>query len=155
MNIPFVSLLFQGIPEITAVVILAFVIARVPLKWNKALLLGTILAFCVYVVRLLPIPFGSHTILLLFLLFIVLTRSAKGDAGLSFIACLVSLLALAIYEFTCFSLFMQITGFKSEAIFKEDLLLRILVGELQVLLLLFSAFLLNKFLHKRDFANFQ
>ena len=153
MRIPFVSLLLQGIPELTAVVILAFAIARIPLKWNRALLIGTILAFCAYVVRLLPFPFASHSILLLFLLFIVLTRSSKGDVSLSFLASLSSLFALVICEFSCMSLVMYIFGFTPQTLFK-NLVIRIAVGEPQVILLLVSSFLLNKFYIKSDCLDF-
>lgn len=148
MNIPFISLLLQGIPELTAVVLLSFVIAGIPLKWKRALLIGTILGLCGYVVRQLPIPFGSHTILLLFLLFMVLTKLSKGNVGLSFIASVLSLLTLTIYEFISFSLFMQIFGFTPETLFK-NLVIRIVVGEPQVVLLLVSAFLFNRFIDRK------
>lgn len=153
MKISFVSLLFQGIPEITAIVILAFVIAEIPLKWYKAFLIGTILAFCMYVVRLLPIPFGFHSILLLFLLFIVLTKSSEGDVGLSFIASSLSSLTLAIYEFGCISLIMYIFEFTPETLFKNPVMI-IVVGEPQVILLLVTACLVNKFMSGKRLQKF-
>ncbi len=143
IKIPLIALLLQGIPEETAVVTLAFVIAGIPLKWNRVLLTGIVLAFCAYVIRLFPIPFGIHTILLLFILFIILSRLSKGDLGLSFIASSSSFLALAIFEFSCMSLFMQTFGLTPKTIF-DNLVIRIVVGEPHVLLLFISAFLLNK-----------
>lgn len=143
IKIPLIALLLQGIPEETAVITLAFVIAGIPLKWNRVLLTGIVLAFCAYVVRLFSIPFGIHTILLLFTLFIILTRLSKGDVGLSFIASSLSFLALGILEFSCMSLFMLVFGFTPETLF-NNLVIRIVVGEPQVLLLFISAFLLNK-----------
>ncbi|HBW35113.1 hypothetical protein [Desulfosporosinus sp. BICA1-9] len=104
MNIPVIVMLLQGIPEGTAITTLAFVISGIPLKLNKILLIGTALTVCAYVVRLFPIPFGLHTILLMFLLFIVLTILSKRDIGLSFMASLLSCLALIIFETACFSL---------------------------------------------------
>lgn len=143
MRIPLLALLLQGIPEQIAVITLAFVIAGIPLKRYKILLIGIFLAFCAYVVRLFPIPFGLHTILLLFILFIILTRLSKGDVSLSFIASSSSFLALVILEFSCMSLFMLIFGFTPETLF-NDLIIRIVVGEPHVLLLFISAFLINK-----------
>ena len=143
MRIPLIALLLQGIPEQTAVITLAFVVARIPLKWNKILLTGIVLAFCAYVVRLFPIPFGIHTILLLFIQFIILTCITKGDVGLSFIASSSSILALGIFEYSCLSLFMLIFGFTPETLF-NNLIIRIVVGESHVLLLFISAFLINK-----------
>lgn len=143
MRIPLLALLLQGIPEQTAVITLAFVIAGIPLKWNRILLIGIFLAFCAYLVRLFPIPFGIHSILLLYVLFIILTWITKGDVGLSFIASSSSFLVLVIFEFSCMSLFMFIFGFTPETLF-NDLVIRIVVGEPHVLLLFISAFLLNK-----------
>ncbi|WP_068964716.1 hypothetical protein [Desulfosporosinus sp. BG] len=145
MRIPLLSLFLQGIPEQTAVLTLALVIARIPLKWNRILLIGIFLAFCAYVVRLFPILFGIHTILLLCVHFIILTWITKGDAGLSFIASSSSFLVLVIFEFSCMSLFMYIYRFTTENLF-DDLAIRIAVGEPQVLLLFISAFLLNKYI---------
>ena len=145
MRIPLLSLLIQGIPEQTAVLTLAFVIARIPLKWNRILLTGIFLAFCAYVVRLFPILFGIHTILLLCVHFMILTCLTKGDVGLSFIASSLSILVLVIFEVSCMSLFMRSFGFTPETLF-NDLAIRIVVGEPQVLLLFISAFLLNKYI---------
>lgn len=60
MNVPFIALLLQGIPEQIALVTLAFVIAKLPFTWKKAVLIGTSFAVFAYVIRLFPIPFGLH-----------------------------------------------------------------------------------------------
>jgi len=145
MRIPLLSLLLQGIPEQTAVLTLAFIIAGIPLKWKRILLIGIFLAFCAYVVRLFPILFDIHVILLLCIYFLILTGLTKGDVGLSFIASSSSLLVLVIFEFGCMSLFMFLFGFTPETLF-NDLIIRIVVGEPQVILLFISAFLLNKYI---------
>jgi len=142
-----IALLLQGIPEQTAVATLAFVIAKIPLKWNKVLLIGIILAICAYVVRLFPIPFGIHTILLIILLFIALIKLGKGDFSLSLLASLLSFLALAIFEFACLSLLMPVFGLTPESL-STDSIKRIAIAEPQVLLLFIFAFLLNKFYKK-------
>jgi len=148
IKIPWIALLFQGVPELTAVVTLAFVIARIPLKWNKILLIGIVLAFISYVVRLLPILFGIHLFLLIILLFIALTWLGKSDIGLSLIASLLSFLALVIFEFVCLSLLMPVFGVTPETLF-SNLVIRISIGEPQVLLLFIAAFSLNKFTLKK------
>ena len=149
INIPLIALLFQGIPEQTAVVALAFVIARIPLKWNKISLIGIVLAFISYVVRLFPIPFRVHLFLLIILLFIALTWLGKGDFGLSLIASLLSFLALTIFEFACLSLLMPLFGVTPETLFTDQVIRRIAITEPQVILLFISAYLLNRFIIKR------
>ncbi|MDR3541273.1 MAG: hypothetical protein P4L69_09965 [Desulfosporosinus sp.] len=149
INIPFIALLLQGIPELTAEVTLAFTIARIPLKWNKILLIGIVLAFISYIVRLCPISFGVHLILLIILLFIALTWIGKGDFSLSLLASLLSVLTLAIFEFVCLSLLMPVLGVTPETLFTTNLVIRIALGEPQVLLTFMSAFLLNKLIQKK------
>ena len=148
INIPWIALLLQGIPELTAEVTLAFVIARIPLNWKRILLIGIVLAFISYVVRLFPIPFGVHLFVLIILLFIALIWLGKGDFGLSLIASLLSFLALVIFEFVCLSLLMPIFGVTLETLF-TNLVIRIAIGEPQVLLTFISAFLLNKLIQKK------
>ncbi|EGW36349.1 hypothetical protein [Desulfosporosinus sp. OT] len=148
IKIPLLALLLQGIPEQTAVVSLAFVIAGIPLKWKKILLIGTVLAVSAYIVRLFPIPFGFHTILLTVVLFISLTWLGKGDLGLSLIACLLSFLVLVTFEFVCLALLMSIIGVTPETL-SNDSVVRIMIGEPHVLILFFSAFLLNKLQRKK------
>lgn len=143
IKIPLIALLLQGIPEITSVTTLAFVIAGIPLKWNRILVIGIALAFCAYVVRLFPIPFGIHSILLIFVLFIIFTKLTKGDAALSFMASSISFLALVIFESSCISLVGLIFKLTPEKIF-NDLVIRIVVGEGHMLLLFLAAFLVNK-----------
>lgn len=148
IKIPLIALLLQGIPEQTAVATLAFAIAKIPLKWNKILLVGIILAICAYVVRLFPIPFGMHLILLIVLLFIALIWLGKGDFSLSLLASLSSFLAMVIFEFVCLSLLMPVFGVTPE-ILSTNTAIRIEITEPQVLLLFITAFLLNKFYKKR------
>lgn len=148
MDIPMNALLLQGIPEGTAITTLAFVISGIPLKLNKILMIGTALSVCAYVVRLFPIPFGIHTISSLFLLFIVLTMLSKGDIGLSFMASLLSYLALVIIETACLTLLMSMFNITPKTLitYHAD---RIVLGNIHVLLLFICAFLLNKLYLKR------
>lgn len=143
MEVPVNVLLLLGIPEGTAITTLAFVISRIPLKLNKILLIGTALAVSAYVVRKFPLPFGIHTILIILILFIVLTRLSKGDLGLSFMASLLSYLALVIFETACFSLHMPVFGIAARTLSNFNTG-KIALGEIHVLLLFFSAYMLNK-----------
>lgn len=148
IHIPLISLLLQGIPENIALVTLAFIIARIPLKWNRVLLIGFLLAICAYVVRLFLFPFGVHTIVLIILLFIFLTWFGKGDYSLYLLASLLSSLAVVIFETCCLSLIMLVFGATPEILDTDDVI-RIVITEPQVLLLFASAFLLNKLYLRR------
>lgn len=147
INISFITFLLQGIPEQSAVTTLAFVIAKLPLKWSRILLIGTVLALCAFVVRQFPIPFGIHTILLIFILFMFLTRLVKGDFSISLIASLISFLALIIFEMVSFSLLMLAFGVTTTTLL-TDSVVRILMALPQVVLLFLTAFLLKKYLRR-------
>lgn len=149
INIPLISLLLQGIPEQIAVVTLACVIARIPLAVKKIVPIGIILAVTAYVVRLFSIPFGIHTVLLIVLLFIALIWLSEGNFSLSIIASILSFLALAVCEFICMSLLMSVFQVTPE-ILSTNLLIRFVITEPQVLLLFTLAFVLNKFLLKKE-----
>ncbi len=148
MDIPFSALVFQGIPEQIAVVTLAFVIARIPLKWYKLVLIGIFFATFVYIVRLFPIPFGLHTILLIILLFITLVIQGEGDISLSLIASLLSFLILAVFEFISLSLFLPVFGLTPKELNAHNFI-RIITGGLTTILLFLTTFLLIKIRKKR------
>ena len=120
------------------------------MKWNEILTIGTVLAFISYVVRLFPVPFGVHSFLLIFLLFIVLTWKGKGDGDFSLflLASILSFLTLAIYEFVCLSLLMPVFGVTPDTLF-NNLVIRVVIGEPTVLLLFLTAFVLNKLIQKK------
>ncbi len=101
------------------------------------------MAFSVYIVRLFPIPFGIHTIILIFLLLIALNTSGDGDLSLSFIASLLSCLALIIFETSILTFIIVILRITPKALFNSNTIM-IILGNIHVLLLFIVAFLVNK-----------
>ncbi|WP_425804965.1 hypothetical protein ACHOLT_00515 [Desulfitobacterium sp. Sab5] len=148
MNIPILALLLQGIPELIAVVTLSFVIARIPLNWKQIVEFALILAFFSYLIRLTPLPFGLHIILLIILLSSMLIKISNGNLSLSLIACIVSYMTLGILELASLSLLMPVFHLTTTEIYTNEWI-RILVGEPHVILLFIFAFLLNRFLAER------
>lgn len=148
---PFISFIFQGIFEQIAVTALAFVIANVELVWTKIVTIGICLAFVAYLVRMLPIPFGIHTIVLIILLFLSLVFWAKGDVAFSFLGSILSFLALIIYELACVSLLIKVFNIDPETLMTH-LIPRTLMFEPQVILLFLTAFLAKKILAKKRLA---
>lgn len=136
-----------------AVATLAFVIAKIPINWKRICLLGTGLALSAYVVRLLPFPFGIHTILLIIILFLYLSKLNKGEFSISLISSLVSYVALVIFEIVCLSLLMPFFGVTPE-ILLTDSVIRILITLPQVLLIFISAFYYSLYLRRRSHYEF-
>ncbi len=149
MKIPLLALIFQGIPEVIAIITLAYVIANVPLVWKKIIPAGILLAFVSYGVRLLPITFGVHTIILIGLTFFILMFLGKSSVNPALIASIISMLAITVAEAVCLSLLMPLFGVTSEILFTNTII-RILISWPQVLVMLILAFVTYKFKTQRE-----
>jgi len=143
MKIPLLALIFQGIPEDIGLAYLAFVIAKIPLIKKRIVLIGIIIAFTSYLLRLLPLTFGIHTVLIIGFQFILLMFIGKGNFNNSIIASLVSVLCLIIIETVCLSLLMPLFGVTFE-ITNNNAFVRILITLPQVLVLFVLAWIIHK-----------
>lgn len=143
MSIPIIVLIFQGIPEQIAVALLAFTIAGISFKWLEAIFLGTTLAIVAYLIRLLPVTFGVHTVILICFLFFYLSLIKKIDLSRAILSTLLSFLLLLFCESLIVPIIMHFLD-----ISRTDLLinnkLRILVTLPHVFILYFLVFLINK-----------
>lgn len=148
MNIPILALLLQGIPELIAVVTLSFVIARIPLNWKQIVEFALILAFFSYLIRLSPIAYGLHTLLLLILLSTFLFKICKGNISLSLIASILSFLALGIFEFVSLYIFLPLFHLTTTELYTNERI-RIILGEPHVVLLFIFALILKRILTER------
>lgn len=141
MEIPLPSLIFQGIPEQIAIVTLALVIVDIPLKCNKVILTGITLAFIAYILRLFPITFGVHTIILMVLLFIMMIRFYQAPLLISLRAILISFFVLIIVEYICFTLITHFFDI-SFNLYNSNVTLRILIGLPQVFVIFLLAYII-------------
>jgi len=149
MRIPFMALIFQGVPEQIAVVTLIFVIAKVPIRWKEVVSIGAGFALIAYILRLLPITFGVHTVILLGLQFIILLEFCKKPISTSLLASLVGFLALILLETFFLSSFMYLFHISIETL-TTNVLTRILLTWPQVIVLLMLAYIINKVRVGRD-----
>lgn len=62
------TLILQGIPETVAATAVVFALLRLGLNWRLILPVGVAEGVAAYLVRMLPISFGVHTVLLMFVL---------------------------------------------------------------------------------------
>ncbi|HBV87444.1 MAG TPA: hypothetical protein DEF42_12500 [Desulfosporosinus sp.] len=127
---------------------LAFVIAKIPINWKSIFWIGTILALTAYIVRMFPIPFGVHTIVLMFMMSIFLIKICRAEFSISIIASLVSYVTLVLFEIICLSLLMPVLGVTPES-FMTDSFVRILITIPQEVLLFCAAFSLRYLYLKR------
>ncbi len=136
-------MLFQGIPEEIGIVTLAYAIAGIPFRWKELIPMGTLLALIAYVVRAQSLPFGTHTIVLIFVLFIFITLIGKKDVSIALIASIISIMSIIVFEVISVSLLTSFLKVPSETIF-IDPIRRIVFTEPQVILLFLTAFIIRR-----------
>lgn len=101
-------IVLQGLLEMTGIVGLSLVLARVPFSWKRAFLVGVGLFAVIQIARHLPLFFGFHTLVGLLALTVYLVRREHVSLANSFMAAFLSLFVLGVLEFashaTIFSL---------------------------------------------------
>ena len=143
MEIPLPALIIQGLPEQIAVMTLAFVFAKIRLEWKKIIIFAIIMTLTVYLLRMLPITFGIHTIVLLGLQFFFLIQFCQVHVLEALRACLISVLLLIMVEYICFTLFTVLFGISFET-YMNDVTTRILISWPQVIVLFLISFIVLK-----------
>ncbi|MFZ7103533.1 MAG: hypothetical protein ACOWWO_12895 [Peptococcaceae bacterium] len=158
MKIPIIALILQGIPEQVAVVTLAFVLAKASIDWKKIILSGIVMAFSAYILRLLPITFWVHTIILIGILFLIVNQVGRVSTQLSLLGSAISFISLLLFEIICVSFLLGIFNISFESV-DMNVYKRILVSYPQVLLLFLVSYILykkgltlRKFFMKDDFS---
>lgn len=93
-TIPLLVLIFYSIPESILIFTFGFVIFGVKIDANKIFIAAIISAFTSYLVRMLPLPFGFHTIIGVLVLTSLFRYLCKFGFGYSLLATLFSLSTL-------------------------------------------------------------
>jgi len=144
MQIPFLAWLLQGIPETIAVVTFITVLCTQKLEWRNILKVALVQAVTAYLVRLLPLTPGVHTIILISTTALYLTWLTQIRFPLAAVG---SALAVSILFFIevgfHFSLSLLGVGSFSELLY-SNVWLRILVGYPQILFLFALAWLVYR-----------
>lgn len=143
MKMSLFSLVFQGIPEMIAITTLAYVIARAKLEWKKIIFIGVILALSAYLIRLLPITFGVHTILLICFLIFLLLRFTDVSLTKAIVGVIFSFIVLVLVEALSHIAYSNIFGLTSNSIVKNKVFMA-LIGIPQVGFLFFLSFIIYK-----------
>ena len=144
MRVPFLAWLLQTIPESisAAAVVMSMGYARP--YWRATIVVGLIHGIFVYVIRMLPITFGVHTVLLIIILALVSSWVGKIDIRKAVIYANLTVLMLALYEFCFISIWRYFGNYDLSEIM-GNVTLRIVTGTPQVIALFLTALLIGKF----------
>jgi hypothetical protein len=148
MQIPFLQWVLQTIPECLATASLALVLAERQLEVKKILFVGMVQAVVVFGVRLLPLTFGVHTIILIIALAAIVHLATKANLSKCLLFALVALMTLMIAESVAIGVIVYAMGFDLEHIFSSTWL-RIIGGWPQIMITFLVAFAIGKRLKRR------
>ncbi|MBO8128088.1 MAG: hypothetical protein H0Z39_02670 [Peptococcaceae bacterium] len=100
MPIPPEVLLIQGIPELLGVVLFTLAILGLPWQARQVSLLTLVPLTAIYLIRLLPLPFGVHTVIGLILLSAMITWLSRQQPRPVLIAATLSVITFLVLENT-------------------------------------------------------
>jgi len=149
MELTILQWIFQSIPECLALSSFAVVVSNHKLDLKMVLLIGLPQAIAVYLVRLLPITFGVHFIILIVVLAVNLNLQLKIKFGRSLLTALVALIILAAAEIAFITLILSVTGNTFEQVSQNNLLL-IFYGLPQTIFLFLLAISVYRWKRKPD-----
>jgi hypothetical protein len=88
----------RTIPESFALMLAMYALSNTKFEMKKYIVSSLLIAGCVYSVRMLPINYGVHTILDIFIMIIVTCSINKTEIILAIKASLIATIALFIFE---------------------------------------------------------
>ncbi|MCR6546251.1 hypothetical protein [Dehalobacterium formicoaceticum] len=147
MEMSVFRLIFYGIPEYIALVALAYAIARINFEWPRIALIGVFLAFTTFLIRLLPITFGVHTLIIVGLFTFYLTVYAKIDVLRSVSTVLITYFMLVFIEAGSRSLTLSLLNLSMDEVKNNDFLI-IVTGWPEIFIILGLAYGIKRFIWK-------
>lgn len=135
--------LFQGVPEAIGVAAVMFAVAGLGLRWRTIVPMGILFGAAFYLVRLLPISFGVHTVINFLFVVLVFKAITSSNLNIAIRGGIVGLLTVIIVETVFFTLLFAISGISLEQIY-SNIWLRVLSGWPSVLILFAIALLINQ-----------
>lgn len=139
-NLNFLHLIFQGFPETIAFATFVFVFSNQRLEWKNIIFVSIIQMLTTYLIRMLPMTFGIHTIILI----ITLAIYVKAVTGVSF-STVLKVSALGMVVLAVVEIIVDLTLFEVLKLSVEqansNTILWILIGWPQVIVLFLLAWL--------------
>lgn len=94
--------------------------ARVPLRWGFIFIAGVLVAVINYSIRALPLTFGFHLPIVMFLVIIVIFRLTNTSLSRSIIAVFCSLVTLSLLEYLISSTFFAISNINPQDVIANE-----------------------------------
>lgn len=145
------SFFLQGIPEGMGVVALSLAVARVPLRWAYIFLGGLFISGVSYIIRALPVTFGLHLLVVMFVVFILIVKLTNVKPSRAIIAVFSSVFALALLEYVISTAYFSYTNLDYQQAQANQKTWAV-IGIFQALLLNIIAILVQRFFKANEEA---
>ncbi len=143
MQLSIYQFIFHSIPESIVLFSLALALAGNKLEYKKIFLVGLTLAISIYIIRLLPIAIGIHTIIFIIVLAILLKLYTTIKLSRSLLLALLTQIILAIIETISLVLSTNLLGLTYEQL-ASDKLLWIVAGWPHIIVTFLVVLAINK-----------
>ncbi|UMZ74242.1 hypothetical protein [Natranaerofaba carboxydovora] len=137
-------LFFLSIPEMIALSLFVLALNKSLNYWKKGVIVGVFLALTVYCLRLIPITFGVHTLILISLSVTIFFIVFNLNLIKTILSVLLGQLIIIIGEFFSIVIIPNRLGISNEDIF-ENSVLWITFGWFSVILVIIVTFIIYKF----------
>ncbi|MEN6460318.1 MAG: hypothetical protein ABFC94_02965 [Syntrophomonas sp.] len=141
----------QSLPESMGLIALSLAIAQVPLRWGRILIGGIIISVISYIIRTLPVTFGFHIPVMIFVLFLLIVKFTNVTPSRTVIAVFSSFFALAMLEYLVSSIFFACSHLDAQQSFANKGLWAAL-GITQDFILIVLALVIPRFLKPSEVA---
>lgn len=150
MQLSLLTFFLQGLPETVAFTILIFAIARIQLRWKIITLIALVQALLAYVLRLLPIPFGVHTVVLSLFWVFYMVKCGKVSVLKGLYSTFFGIALVILYEFLTHFFYVGVLGLPLHDPSFKNSVVWIFLGWPHIILLFLTALGTNKVLGKLD-----
>ncbi|OWZ84862.1 hypothetical protein [Natranaerobius trueperi] len=142
MSLP--VLLFQGIPASIALSIFVLAINNsLKENWKSGIILGSLLGIFVYITRLLPLAFGTHTLVFISAYVILFRVYYKFKSYKIIKGVLLGFLIITFSEIVSFVLLPTVLNSLCDQVIETSFWI-IILGWLQIIFLLLASFLMTR-----------
>jgi len=142
LQLPLLAWLLQGIPECIASTALVMVIGTGRLQWDKIIFIGLCQACLAYLVRLLPITFGVHTIFLTISLAVLVSTIGKVRFKTALAGSILIIFVIVSCE-SCSHFFISINGLATNEDMVNSVLCWVVMGLPQIIIISLLALILK------------
>lgn len=127
LKLSLIEFFLRLIPEGFLLALSIYAFSSTPINKKRFIISGVILSINPYLIRMLPINFGVHTILLIMLYIIVAVNINRIDVMISIKLSLISIIILSICDFVNLFIVMKVLNISVEKLL-DDILSKTLLG---------------------------